>query len=92
PGADKQCEGLTNDLEDYLTSSLQVFDMLAGEGMEANCAHLKEKGLPHVLSAMRSKLPEGLSDLHARIAALDARIRAGASERSAASSRLMANG
>ncbi|KAF4687765.1 hypothetical protein FOZ60_003548 [Perkinsus olseni] len=92
PGADKQCEGLTNDLEDYLTSSLQVFDMLAGEGMEANCAHLKEKGLPHVLSAMRSKLPEGLSDLHARIAALDERIRAGASERSAASSRLMANG
>ncbi|KAF4712490.1 hypothetical protein FOZ62_029802 [Perkinsus olseni] len=91
-GADKQCEGIRNDLKDYLTSSLQVFDMLVGEGMEANCVYLKEKGLPHVLSAMRSKLPEGLSDLHARIAALDERIRAGASERSAASSRLMANG
>ncbi|KAF4657672.1 hypothetical protein FOZ61_006133 [Perkinsus olseni] len=89
--ADKQCEGLKNDLEDFLTSSLQVFAMLAGEGMEANCVYLKEKGLPHVLSAMRSRLPEGLSDLHARIAALDERIRAGASERSAASSRLMAN-
>ncbi|KAF4747615.1 hypothetical protein FOZ62_020273 [Perkinsus olseni] len=92
PGADKQCKGFKNDLEDYLTSSLQVFDMLTEKGMEANCVYLKEKGLPHVLSAMRSRLPEGLSDLHARIAALDERIRAGASERSAASSRLMANG
>ncbi|KAF4665386.1 hypothetical protein FOL47_004628 [Perkinsus chesapeaki] len=69
--------GLDAGLVEYIESALLVFDLLTRDGMQNNCLFLKEKGLPHVLSSMRSKLPKELPNLEMKASALEERIREG---------------